>query len=119
MSTPNPLTRIEREANEWRMTPGNYRSDSAFKHIITGKEVETIYGAGATREHARAAPVVKALEDLIADFHVYYDAEYAQADWYNNNTPHVGQTIPYASYPRMPKCIEDAKQILETYKADV
>lgn len=42
----------------------------------------------------------------------------ASADWFNNNTPHVGQTVDYQSYPPLPAWVERAEQILKQAKID-
>lgn len=41
-----------------------------------------------------------------------FNANKREADWFNNNTPYVGQTVEYKSYPPLPKWVDKAKQLL-------
>lgn len=46
-----------------------------------------------------------------------YKADYANASWYNNNIPGVGQTTDYMPTPLYPKELTILEKILAEYKA--
>jgi len=48
----------------------------------------------------------KALEEISEPMRSEYEAACADADWYNNNMPGVGQSLDYKSRPAKPKALE-------------
>lgn len=110
MSTPNPLTRLEREAKEYA---------ALFKY---GREYrQPAYSDGAIAQMNRAAPVVKALEDRLKEWESGYQAECAAIDRINKGRrkPSFWAGEDYKmNYPPIPHWVTEAKQILQTYKAE-
>jgi hypothetical protein len=52
----------------------------------------------------------------ITEIEKEYQAQKEEADWFNNNTPGVGQTIDYKSYPPEPAGLARLKQIRDNLK---
>lgn len=104
----NHLPRIEREAKTTYANLSNPRDRTMF---ISG------YITGGRAELNRAAPVVKALEDRLAEWQVTYNTAYAAAERMRvlNETANPKVRV---EYPEIPAWVKEVKQILETYKND-
>ena len=53
---------------------------------------------------------------IVESEEIKFMAGKSAADWVNNNTPNIGQTIDYKSYPALPEWVELAKLLLEKTK---
>jgi hypothetical protein len=58
------------------------------------------------------AATAEALLAAIKNAEDQYNAAKDSADWFNNNTPNVGISIDYQSYPEMPSWVKPAKALL-------
>lgn len=118
MSTPNPLTRIEREAEKYvKKLARVHTSDTDGARSCW----MTDFKAGYAVAENRAAPVVKALEDRLKEWEAGYQAECAAIDRINKGRrkPSFWAGEDYKmNYPPIPAWVTEAKQLLETYKAD-
>jgi hypothetical protein len=61
---------------------------------------------------AAAPELLEALEEIVKPLMDRYEAGCADADWYNNNMPGVGQTLDYKSRPEMPQELEKATRAI-------
>jgi hypothetical protein len=117
--------RIEREAIKYSYHIAKtcyYPVDNWETTEVAEREACSGYQVGAEAEHARAAPVVKALEDRLKEWEAGYQAECAAIDRINKGRrkPSFRAGEDYKmNYPPIPHWVTEAKQILETYKADV
>jgi len=64
------------------------------------------------KDNERIARLEELLTMAMQDELKKFKANKESADWFNNNTPYVGQTIDYQSYPPMAKWVEHAIELL-------
>ena len=58
-------------------------------------------------------PWREALEMAVREAEARHDASVQAADWYNNNTPNVGQTVDYQAAEPLPEWVAAARALLD------
>lgn len=66
---------------------------------------------GAAKEKSEA--LEESLRESIKEAEDKFNATKNDADWFNNNTPNVGITVDYQTYPPLPAWVQKAKELLE------
>jgi hypothetical protein len=115
----SPLEKIRQEVLALQVDnkPVNHWEGTKFKPYVKKMiELDKVLKILDTTNQMQDAYFFAYLDDAIKQMENRYQAERADVDWFNNNTPNVGISVDYKSYPPAPAGLDNLKKLRDQLK---